>query len=466
MLVRIFRHFVPVSVILLALIEITLIAIIWHWYLSTNPSFGIPSVNFLESPSLRLAIIAGLAMLISGLYQNKTFIDYRTLAAHLILGLVFLIPIAAFGYVYWDDSIRVHTYIWELYLKVAASWLVCIVITRAIFSTLTDLNLFKRRVIVLGAGKKAARIAEIEKSEDGGYFTPVAYLSTCPGSQEVSQKIIDVSNNDPDAISRLAREFKAGEVVIAPDDRRGLPVQQLLQCRMDGVGVIDYMDFVERETKTVDVLALYPGWLVFSDGFRGCGPAKLSKRCIDITLSVGLLLFTLPLMLLTSLLIKLDSPGPGLHRQERVGLGGKMFVVLKFRSMQADAEKDGTPLWAGARDPRVTRIGAVIRKLRIDELPQLLNVLYGEMSFVGPRPERPAFVDQFSRDIPFYSERHCVKPGITGWAQIKYPYGASLQDARNKLAYDLYYVKNYGIFLDLVIVLQTIRVVLSGSGAR
>ena len=171
-------------------------------------------------------------------------------------------------------------------------------------------------------------------------------------------------------------------------------------------------------------------------------------------------------MVVTALLIVLDSKGPVFYRQERVGLNGRQFLVIKFRSMRADAEKDGAPQWAAQRDARVTRVGVLIRKLRVDELPQLLNVLRGEMSLVGPRPERPCFVAEFTKQIPFYAERHCVKPGITGWAQINYPYGASLEDARNKLAYDLYYVKNNGLFLDLIVVFQTVRVILFADGAR
>jgi exopolysaccharide biosynthesis polyprenyl glycosylphosphotransferase len=193
---------------------------------------------------------------------------------------------------------------------------------------------------------------------------------------------------------------------------------------------------------------------------------RVCKRGFDIATSLALLLLTLPVLLLASLLVVLESPGPILYRQQRVGLGGRPFVLLKLRSMRADAEKDGAPRWAQTRDPRVTKVGRLIRRTRIDELPQLWNVLQGDMSFVGPRPERPAFVDDFCQQIPFYAERHCVKPGITGWAQTNYPYGASLEDARNKLSYDLYYAKNHGLFLDLIILLQTIRVILWADGSR
>ena len=472
MLIRVFRHFVPVSVIVLALLELSLITVIWHLFLSGYSLTAFRPGSIVESLSFKLALVAGIIMTISGLYQNKIFSNYRRLIINLVASFLFLYPLAALGYLYWGDALGPYGSLWELYLKATVSWLICILITRAIFLALTDFKLLKRRVIVLGSGKRADRIAQIERSVRSGYFASMAYLRYEGGSLKldrdagVNQSTAAGSEVNLDAISQLARKFRASEVVIATEDRRGLPVHQLLQCRMAGIKVIDYLDFIERETKSVDVLSLYPGWLIFSDGFRGCGPVKFSKRCFDIALSAGLLMFTLPLMVLTSLLIKFDSRGPVLHRQERVGLGGKSFVLLKFRSMIVDAEKNGTPLWAGSKDPRITRIGAIIRKLRIDELPQLINVLRGEMSFVGPRPERPQFVKEFAEKIPFYSERHCVKPGITGWAQTNYPYGASLEDARNKLSYDLYYVKNHGLFLDLIIVVQTIRVVLSGDGAR
>src|SRR3954447_844372 len=267
--------------------------------------------------------------------------------------------------------------------------------------------------------------------------------------------------------SQLTHEASPrAEIVVAPNESAPLPVAELLRCRAAGIRVSSYMDFIERQTKTVDPDALQPSWLIFSDGFRDSALAKLSKRCFDIVFSLALLLFTLPLMLLTAAVIVLDSKGPIFYKQERVGLNGRPFLVIKFRSMRTDAEKDGAPQWAAPRDARVTRVGALIRKLRIDELPQLLNVLRGEMSLVGPRPERPCFVEEFTRQIPFYAERHCVKPGITGWAQVNYPYGASLEDARNKLAYDLYYVKNRGLFLDLIVVFQTVRVILFADGAR
>jgi len=324
---------------------------------------------------------------------------------------------------------------------------------------------FKRHVLVLGTGRKAARIAALAAEPSVRHFVPVAYLR-CGDELGIVTAEVDVDESDPGAITRFARKHRATEIVVATDDRRGLPVSQLLQCRVAGIHVIDYLDFMERETETVDLNALQPGWLIFSDGFRSSLLRRACKRSFDIVSSLALLLLTLPLMLLACLLIMIESAGPVLYRQQRVGLSGRPFVLLKFRSMCADAEKDGAPRWAQTGDARVTRVGRFIRRTRIDELPQLWNVLHGDMSFVGPRPERPAFVDDFCREIPFYAERHCVKPGITGWAQTNYPYGASLEDARTKLSYDLYYAKNHGLFLDLIILLQTIRVILWADGSR
>lgn len=465
MLVRMFRHFVPISIILLASCEISIITIAWYICLSSVNLTALNLTDMVRSPTLLLSLAAGASMIITGLYHERVFVDYRSLAIHIVVSLVFLCPIALLGWFYYQGGLASSDTIWQIYTKAALSWLVCILVTRAIFISLTDLNLFKARVIVLGTGTKAARIAEIVNEGRNRYFLPVAYLQS-PGQSLTLDPQVNYHECDMGAIGQKAHDLRAREIVVAMEDRRGLPVHELLKCRMAGIRVVDYLDFLERETMSVDLAAVRAGWFVFSDGFRGCGSSHISKRCFDIVLSLVLLLLVLPLMMLTWLFVVLESSGPALYRQERVGLGGRSFVLLKFRSMRTDAETDGKARWATPNDPRVTWVGKIIRKLRIDELPQLINVLRGDMSFVGPRPERPAFVDQFSAQIPFYAERHCVRPGITGWAQINYPYGSSLKDARNKLSYDLYYVKNHGIFLDMLIVLQTFRVILFADGAR
>ena len=262
--------------------------------------------------------------------------------------------------------------------------------------------------------------------------------------------------------------LRAGEVVLALEERRNaLPLNDLLRVKTTGVHVNDIASFSERETGRVDLATTNPSGLIFSDGFSaGQRISKVGKRLFDIVASLIVLIVGLPLILVAGIAVVLDSRGPVFHRQPRVGLFGEPYDIYKIRSMRTDAEAEGKAVWASENDSRITRVGRIIRKLRIDELPQLWCVLKGEMSFVGPRPERPSFVEELEQKMPFYAERHMVKPGLTGWAQINYPYGASVEDARVKLEYDLYYAKNYSPFLDLLILLQTVRVVLWPDGAR
>jgi sugar transferase (PEP-CTERM system associated) len=266
---------------------------------------------------------------------------------------------------------------------------------------------------------------------------------------------------------RLALRHNIEEIVVAMEDRRqGFPTAALLDARLRGVRVTDLLTFLERESGRVNVALLHPSALIFSDGFR-CDFLRLAtKRAFDVTASLTMLVLSAPIALLTALLVYLEDRGPVFYRQVRTGQNGRPFTILKFRSMRVDAEADGRAIWARANDPRVTRVGALIRKLRLDELPQLFNVLVGQMSFVGPRPERPAFVEQLAQTVPFYRQRHYVKPGITGWAQVRYSYGASSREAQDKLEYDLYYVKNHTLAFDLAVLLQTVEIVLFRIGAR
>jgi sugar transferase (PEP-CTERM system associated) len=263
----------------------------------------------------------------------------------------------------------------------------------------------------------------------------------------------------------LRREQVWG-LVVAADLAQRLPTSLLLQCRLNGIRVLDEASFWEREARCIDVDGAHPSWLLSGDGFRHGRYNTLLKRVFDLAIAAALILLTLPLMLIVAVLIKCESRGPVLYRQERVGWRGRVFVLFKFRSMRQDAEAGGAPVWAAKCDSRITRVGRLIRYTRIDELPQLWNVLRGEMSLVGPRPERPYFVERLAAAIPLYAERHFVKPGITGWAQVKAPYGASFEDAREKLRYDLYYIKNHSLLFDLRILIATLRVVLFQEGAR
>ncbi|MBI3368834.1 MAG: TIGR03013 family PEP-CTERM/XrtA system glycosyltransferase, partial [Burkholderiales bacterium] len=269
-------------------------------------------------------------------------------------------------------------------------------------------------------------------------------------------------------LMEVARRHKVDEIVVALTERRAgsMPLRELLDCKLAGIRVFDMTTYFERMLGQIRVDYVNAGWLVFGDGFNQGFYRTAVKRAFDIVCSLVLIAVSAPIMILTAIVIVLESKGPVFYRQERVGANSRTFDVVKFRSMRTDAEKDGKPVWATAQDSRVTRVGNIIRKLRIDELPQLFNVLKGEMSLVGPRPERPYFVEQLTKEIPYYAVRHSIKPGVTGWAQVKYQYGSTIEDSQEKLQYDLYYVKNHSLFLDFVVLFETIGVVLTGKGAR
>ncbi len=267
-------------------------------------------------------------------------------------------------------------------------------------------------------------------------------------------------------IASIVRAGNIDRIVVALDERRGkFPIEELLSCRLRGIRVDDGVDFTELLAGKLSVENLHPSALIFSNGFKRSALFRRVKRWIDIALSLAGLVISLPMALIISIAIKLDSKGPVFYAQERVGKDGKVFSLLKFRSMKTNAEENG-PVWAAAEDNRVTLVGKLIRKVRLDEIPQMINVLKGEMSFVGPRPERPFFTELLRKEIPFYSQRHCIKPGITGWAQISYPYGSTIEDSLEKVKYDLYYIKHMSFFFDLMIILETIKIVLLGKGAR
>ena len=341
-----------------------------------------------------------------------------------------------------------------------------LMISRYLFLRMVDEEAFKRRVLVWGSGARAGLIRErLRRRTDQRGFRIVGYVPA-PGDGERRVPPEGLLPASADLV-RLALRHNIEEIVVAMEDRRqGFPTAALLDARLRGVRVTDLLTFLERESGRVNVALLHPSALIFSDGFR-CDFLRLAtKRAFDVTASLTMLVLSAPIALLTALLVYLEDRGPVFYRQVRTGQNGRPFTILKFRSMRVDAEADGRAIWARANDPRVTRVGALIRKLRLDELPQLFNVLVGQMSFVGPRPERPAFVEQLAQTVPFYRQRHYVKPGITGWAQVRYSYGASSREAQDKLEYDLYYVKNHTLAFDLAVLLQTVEIVLFRIGAR
>ena len=289
-----------------------------------------------------------------------------------------------------------------------------------------------------------------------------------PGPNEVDPQVPAHELLGAESLTDAAMRLGVDEIVVALSERRGgsMPLHQLLDCKLYGIRVVDLATYFEKTLAQIKISHVHAGWLIFGDGFNQGVLRSAVKRAFDLVSSLVLLVATAPIMVVTALLIKLESPGGIFYTQERVGLNGATFKVIKFRSMRNDAEKDGRPQWATKNDARVTRVGNFIRKVRIDELPQLINVLRGEMSMVGPRPERPFFVDELVAQIPYYAVRHSVKPGVTGWAQVRYEYGSTIEDSLEKLQYDLYYVKNHTLFLDLLIMLETVAVVLTGRGAR
>ncbi len=325
--------------------------------------------------------------------------------------------------------------------------------------------MLRQRVLVFGIGERAKMVGAALKHADP-YVDLVGYYA---GPNESDARVtawglLSMTNS----LTDIVMEEQVDVIVVALSERRGgaMPMRELLDCKLQGVRVMDIATHFERTLGQIRLESVSAGWLIFGDGFGSGWVRSIVKRAFDIVCSAVLLLLTLPVMLVTAILIVLESGFPVLYFQERVGLNGRLFNVVKFRSMRSDAEKDGQPRWASAKDDRVTKIGRVIRKLRIDELPQLFSVLGGTMSLVGPRPERPFFVDKLTEQIPYYAVRHSVKPGVTGWAQIRYQYGASVEDSAEKLQYDLYYVKNHSLFLDILILFETVGVVLMRKGAQ
>ena len=339
-----------------------------------------------------------------------------------------------------------------------------VLLWRGVYVVAIEQRLFTTRLLVLGSGEQAGRIIrKLEELRDSGYSV-VAQVGE--GVEPELKARGAAVYADPAELSEIVRRHRIEIVVVALDDRRGrMPIRELMDCKLAGRSIVNGVAFFEGLTGTILVENMTPSWIIFSDGFRRNRQIDVLKRGVDVTLSSVGLLLSLPITLVCALIIKLESAGPVLYRQERVGEGGRPFQLIKFRSMREDAESEG-PVWAAENDSRVTRFGAVIRKSRLDELPQLWNVLRRDMSFVGPRPERPVFVQRLQDKIPYYSLRHTVRPGLTGWAQIRYPYGASEEDALRKLEYDLYYVKNMNPVMDSMIVLQTIKTVLFQRGGR
>jgi sugar transferase (PEP-CTERM system associated) len=411
------------------------------------------------------AFLFAVAMLsinaVLGLYQRTTNRLTTETRARAVLSIYLAIPVAYAIYA----LLPIAAVNRDLIHLSAMSAVFGMLVTRVGATHAPTAKLLRRRILVFGTGYQAAAVKRALEHSDPS----AEIIGFFPGINEDQPQVApNMILSREQSLTDTARNLNADEIVVALSERRGgsMPLRELLDCKLQGIRVLDLASHFEQTLGQIRLDSLYAGWLIFGDGFRQGTFRTAVKRLFDIICASTLIILSLPVMALAALLIVVEDGFPLLYRQERVGLNGRLFNVIKFRSMRRDAEKDGKPIWAQAQDNRATRVGQVIRKLRVDELPQLFSVLKGDMSLVGPRPERPFFVDQLTKEIPFYAVRHSVKPGVTGWAQVRYHYGATVEDSAEKLQYDLYYVKNHSLFLDIVVLFETVGVVLTGKGAH
>jgi sugar transferase (PEP-CTERM system associated) len=465
--IRVFNHHIHSTYYWLALIEAGLFFL--AFYLGAYFYFyqeGELLELHMSSTSTRALIFAGVsvaAMGAMGLYKPHL----REGSSGVLLRLIgaFGLTILAMSVIYY---LLPNLYVWRgVFAQTVVAAFVIALISRRIFAAIVDSDQLKSRVLVLGAGVRAHTIVNsMRRASDRRGFKFVGFVNIEGQPVKVdTEQVVQPG----DCLVEYVKTQNIDRILVALDDRRNsIDMDQLVQCKFMGVEVIDAAGFFEREMGKIMLDFVTPGWFAFADGFNASTWSLASKRIFDIAASFLLLMVTWPIMLVTIIAIWLEDgfAAPVVYRQERVGKNGETFQVLKLRSMRVNAEKDGQAVWAAVNDSRITRVGSFIRRTRIDELPQIINILAGDMALVGPRPERPEFVTDLESKIPYYEARHQVKPGIAGWAQLRYPYGASDEDARQKLQFDLYYVKNNSLFLDFMILLTTVEVVLFGQGVR
>jgi len=460
-LIKIFNHYIHRRTILQLLLDFGLIlgtvvlAIGWHM-----PDLA--RAAFAALPSAVLLSIAALTINSAlGFYQRVHNRSVAQSRARAVLSLCLILPLAylilrvlPFGL--GDQDFVAFSVV---------GGLVVMLMHRVHVGHSSAQSLMRQRVLVFGTGTRAKLVGRTLQKSDPHVDLVGYYASPNEAVAEVSAWGILSPNT---SLTDIVMEQQVDEIVVALAERRGgsMPLRELLDCKLHGVRVVDMATHFEKTLGQIRLDSVSAGWLIFGDGFSQGWLRTLVKRLFDLVFALVLIVLASPIMLVAAILIVLESGGPVLYMQERVGLNGRLFNVIKFRSMRTDAEQDGQPRWAAAQDDRVTRVGRIMRKLRIDELPQLFSVLNGDMSLVGPRPERPYFVDKLTQELPYFAVRQSVKPGVTGWAQVRYHYGASVEDSAEKLQYDLYYVKNHTLFLDLVILFETVGVVLTAKGAH
>ncbi len=465
--IRIRKHYLHVPYLLLGLLEFFLLFASFYIVQNIQQLFDVIPTSYVSvNPLLALtyALILSCGSLAMGVYlalmrEGFMAMFFRTLVAYCFLGAL---------------SISLLSIIWPIFRLGGSNlfWVVMVstgmtLVTRQLFSRLVDSDQVARRIVVFGTGDSAKNLqADYERNKRGLSIRILGYVG--PENSAVDSKYCLASPNDWLA---FCKENRITEIVVAQQERRktdggAFPMDQLIRCKLAGIDVINAVSFYERELNQIKLDILQPSWIVFSDGFIVSRTRDAGKRVFDLAISILLAVVLLPFVAVAALLIFIETGRPILYSQVRTGKDEKPFKIYKLRSMRQDAEKGGKAIWASANDSRITRVGAFIRNTRLDEIPQLWNVLKGDMSFVGPRPERPEFVEQLNNEIPNYTYRHAVKPGLMGWAQLNYPYGASVEDAKGKLEYDLYYTKNHSFIMDFLIMIQTVEVVLLGKGVH
>jgi sugar transferase (PEP-CTERM system associated) len=460
-MIKIFNHYIHRRTILQLLLDFGLIlgtvllATGWH-----RPDVARAASAALPSAVL-LAITALTINAALGFYQRVHNRSVAQSRARAVLSLCLILPLAYLILRVLPLGLEDQDFV--AYSVVGG--LIVMLVHRVHVGHSTAQSLMRQRVLVFGTGTRAKLVGRTLQKSDPHVDLVGYYASPNEAVAEVSAWGILSPNT---SLTDIVMEQQVDEIVVALAERRGgsMPLRELLDCKLHGVRVVDMATHFEKTLGQIRLDSVSAGWLIFGDGFSQGWLRTVIKRLFDIVFALVLIILASPVMLVAAILILLESGGPILYMQERVGLNGRLFNVIKFRSMRTDAEQDGQPRWASARDDRVTRIGRIMRKLRIDELPQLFGVLNGDMSLVGPRPERPYFVDKLTQELPYFAVRQSVKPGVTGWAQVRYHYGASVEDSAEKLQYDLYYVKNHTLFLDLVILFETVGVVLTAKGAQ
>lgn len=462
--VRIRKHYIHLPYLVLGVIEFSLLFAVMFVF---RRVLGSPYEPVMDAT---VAFVFAAAMFLSslamGTYQSLAResalnMILRSLVSYCLIGvLAYLVLSFVFPVLDIDSGIL----FWAILLA-----LVIAVAIRTLFVKIVDTDGLKRKIALIGEGTASVELYEqVRKESATNGFIVEHLISDSPASEPVLESIrLPI----PDNIQQLAADEKLSELVLTSANRRSsdgktIPMQQLLDAKLAGVQVTDINSFYERELQQVKVDTVLPSWLMLSDGFAYSKSRRISKRLFDLLISLALLIVILPFMAFTALAVFLETGRPVLYSQIRTGYNGKPFRIYKFRSMRIDAEKDGKAQWAKKNDSRITRVGSFIRNTRLDELPQLWNIINGTMSFVGPRPERPQFVSELEEQLSYYALRHKVKPGLMGWAQLKYPYGATVEDAKRKLEYDLYYVKNHSFFMDVIIIIQTVEVILLGKGVH